>query len=140
MSGPAPIEQMLSFHLEQARAASNRRFAEMAATTGLTHKQACALWLIGDHPGIAQIDLGQRLQMDRATTMGVVNRLQQRGLIRREKSASDARKQALYLDPLGETVLRSARQALREQDQWLARRFTATERNVLADLLARLHQ
>lgn len=140
MSGPARIEQMLSFHLGQARAASNRRFAEMAAALGITHKQASALWLVGDHPGIAQVDLGQRLQMDRATTMGVVNRLEQRGLIRREKSVSDARKQALYLEPLGETALRSAQQALREHDLWLSRRLTAAERDVLVDLLARLHQ
>lgn len=140
MSAPDRVEQTLSFHLGQARAASNRHFAETAALAGLTHKQVCALWLIADYPGIAQIDLGQKLQMDRATTMGVVNRLQARGLIRREKSSRDARKQALHLEPQGETALHGARQAMREHEAWLARRFTAAERSMLADLLARLHQ
>ena len=78
--------------------------------------------------------------MDRATTMGVVNRLQSRGLVRRERSTSDGRKQALYLEPSSEPVLAEARQATRDHETWLASRFTATERETLIDLLGRLHQ
>ncbi len=136
----AGIEQALGFHLGQAQGSSSRHFAEIAAPLGLTQKQVFALWLIADHPGISQIDLGQRLQMDRATTMGVVNRLQARELIRREKSASDGRKQALHLDPAGEAAVAAARLVVRDHESWLASRFTATELGTLADLLARLHQ
>lgn len=134
------IEQALSFHLGQAQGASNRHFAQITAALGLTLKQVCALWLIADHPGLSQIELGHKLHMDRATTMGVVNRLQARGLIRRERSASDGRKQALFLEPSGEPVLALARQATRDHEAWLASRFTATERETLIDLLGRLHQ
>lgn len=134
------IEQALSFHLGLANGASNRHFTEIAAALGLTQKQACALWLIADHAGISQIDLGQRLQMDRATTMGVVNRLQARGLVRREKSASDGRKQALHLEPAGEATLAATRQATRDHEAWLTSRFTKAERDTLIELLARLHQ
>lgn len=134
------IEQALSFHLGQAQGASNRHFTEIAAALGLTLKQVCALWLIAEHPGMSQIDLGHKLHMDRATTMGVVNRLQARGLVRREKSASDGRKQALFLEPSGEPVLTEARQATRDHEAWLASRFTAVEREMLVDLLSRLHQ
>lgn len=134
------IEQALSFHLGLANGASNRHFTEIAAALGLTQKQVCALWLISEHPGISQIDLGQRLHMDRATTMGVVNRLQARGLIRREKSASDGRKQALHLEPAGAPALTASQQAMRDHETWLASRFTKAERATLTDLLARLHQ
>ena len=134
------IEQAPGFHLAQAQGSSSRHFAEIAAPLGLTQKQVFALWLVADHPGISQIDLGQRLQMDRATTMGVVNRLQARGLIRREKSSSDGRKQALYLDPAGEAAIAAARLAVRDHENWLASRFTAAELGILTDLLARLHQ
>ena len=142
-SEPGPldrIEQVLSFHLGQAHGVSNRHFAETAAPLGLTQKQVLALWLVADSPGIAQIDLGQRLHMDRATTMGVVNRLRARGLIRREKSASDGRKQALFLEPAGEAAMAAARETVRSHEIWLASRFTRTEWEMLADLLARLHQ
>ena len=134
------IELALSFQLGQAHGASNRHFAQIAATLGLTLKQVCALWLIADHPGLSQMDLGHKLHMDRATTMGVVNRLQARGLVRRERSASDGRKQALYLEPSGEPVLALARQAIGDQETWLASRFTPAERETLIDLLGRLHQ
>lgn len=134
------IELALSFQLGQAHGASNRHFAQIAAALGLTLKQVCALWLIADHPGLSQIDLGHKLHMDRATTMGVVNRLQSRGLVRRERSTSDGRKQALYLEPSSEPVLAEARQVTRDHETWLASRFTATERDTLIDLLGRLHQ
>ncbi len=119
------IEQTPGFRLAQAQGSSGRLFAEIAAPLGLTQKQVFALWLVADHPGISQIDLGQRLQMDRATTMGVVNRLQARGLIRREKSSSDGRKQALHLDPAGEAAIAAARLVVRDHENWLASRFTA---------------
>lgn len=134
------IELALSFQLGQAHGASNRHFAQIATTLGLTFKQVCALWLIAEHPGLSQIDLGHKLHMDRATTMGVVNRLQSRGLVRRERSTSDGRKQALYLEPSGEPILTLARQATCDHETWLASRFTATERETLIDLLGRLHQ
>ena len=57
-------------------------------------------------------DLGQRLRMDRATTMTIINRLQARHFLRREKSPTDGRKQALYLTPQGEAML------TRLADEW----------------------
>ena len=97
------------------------------------------LWLVDDHPGISQIAVGQRLQMDRATTMTIVNRLQERGYLRRERSTSDARKQALYLTPEGGTALATAKGCIGEHEAWLKGRFTSDEVKKLVEMLARIH-
>ena len=63
--------------------------------------------------------------MDRATTMTIVNRLQERAYMRRERSDSDGRKQALYLTEPGVAALAEAKAAIAEHEAWLKGRFSA---------------
>jgi DNA-binding MarR family transcriptional regulator len=134
------INGIVGFHIRLAHGACYRHFTETFAELDLTQKQVSVLWLISDHPGISQTDLGQRLRMDRATTMTIVNRLQARHYLRREKSPSDGRKQALYLEPAGISVLVKAKQAVREHEAWVKGRFTESEVRMLMELLARIHE
>jgi DNA-binding MarR family transcriptional regulator len=117
-----------------------RHFTETFAELGLTQKQVSVLWLVDDHPGIAQTDLAQRLQMDRATTMAIINRLQAKQLLRRDRSAHDGRKQALYLEPEGHAMLARAKLAIGEHEAWVKRHFSDAEVKVLIELLSRIHE
>ena len=95
------IADIVGFHIRLAHAAVLRHFTETFTDLDLTQKQVSVLWLVDDHPGISQIEVGRRLRMDRATTMTIVNRLQEREFLRRERSESDGRKQALHLTEEG---------------------------------------
>jgi DNA-binding MarR family transcriptional regulator len=112
---------------------------ETFAHLDLTQKQVSVLWLVDDHPGIAQTDLAQRLQMDRATVMAIVNRLQARDYLERGASAIDKRRQTLNLRPAGQAALRDARKAILEHETWLKGRFNKRELKQLVALLARIH-
>ena len=105
----AGLNDIVGFHIRLAHGAVYRHFTETFADLDLTQKQVSALWLVNECPGVSQIELGGRLRMDRATTMTIVNRLQQRGYMRRERSASDGRKQALYLTEAGTGALAAER-------------------------------
>ena len=131
-------DDVVGFHLRLAQAVVHRHFSESLAEWKLTQSQLAVLWLVADHPGIAQTTIGQHLQMDRATTMAVVNRLQSRGFIERGKSLSDGRKQTLNLTGPGLTVLAGAQLALGPHEAWLKARYTAREVAVLVELLGRL--
>lgn len=133
------LADIVGFHIRLAHVAVYRHFTETFADLDLTQKQVSVLWLVADHPGISQIDLGQRLQMDRATTMTIVNRLQERGYLRRERSTSDARKQALYLTPEGSKALVTAKDCIADHEAWLKGRFTPDEVKKLVEMLARIH-
>ena len=52
----------MGFHIRLAHGAVYRHFTETFSDLDLTQKQVSVLWLVDDHPGIAQIDVGQRLQ------------------------------------------------------------------------------
>jgi DNA-binding MarR family transcriptional regulator len=134
------INSIIGFHIRLAHGACYRHFTETFAELELTQKQVSVMWLVADHPGISQIDLGQRLRMDRATTMTIVNRLQARHYLRREKSPTDGRKQALFLEPGGDQALALAKRAIQEHEAWVKGRFTDAEVQILMELLARIHE
>ncbi len=133
------LNDIVGFHIRLAHGAVYRHFTETFANLDLTQKQVSVLWMVGDKPGIAQIELGQRLRMDRATTMTIVNRLQERGYLRRERSETDKRKQALYLTPAGSQALEKAKLCIAEHENWLKSRFTGDEVEKLVEMLARIH-
>ena len=134
------LADIVGFHIRLAHVAVYRHFTETFCDLDLTQKQVSVLWLVDDHPGISQIAVGQRLQMDRATTMTIVNRLQERSYLRRERSTSDARKQALFLTPEGRTALATAKGCIAEHEAWLKGRFTSDEVKKLVEMLARIHE
>lgn len=137
--GIGAINDILGFHIRLAHGAVYRHFLETFAHLDLTQKQVSVLWLVGDHPGIAQTDLARRLQMDRATVMAIVNRLQARDFLERGESQNDRRRQTLTLRPAGHAVLTDARKAILDHEAWLKSRFNKREVKQLIGLLSRIH-
>lgn len=134
------IRNIVGFHIRLAHGAVYRHFTETFTELDLTQKQVSVLWLVDDHPDIAQTDLAHRMRMDRATTMAIVNRLEARGLLVRGKSETDGRKQTLNLTADGQEMLRVAKQAILEHETWLKSRFTEKEVAKLIELLTRIHE
>ena len=136
---PTDLDSILGFHLRLAHGAVLRHFTEHFAELDLTQKQVSVLWLVHDHPGIAQTDLAARLQMDRATTMAIVHALERRGLLARGHAANDKRRVALSLTAEGGTALTQARRAITTHETWLKSKFTKSEIGQLTALLRRIH-
>ena len=139
LSDVGEIKDILGFHIRLAHVAVYRHFMDTFSDLDLTQKQVSVLWLVSDNPGIAQTDLAQRLRMDRATTMGIVNRLEARHYLRRGPSPEDRRRKTLYLTPQGEDMLHRARQCIWAHEKWLKNRFTRKEIETLMGLLDRIH-
>ena len=137
--GIGAIGDILGFHIRLAHGAVYRHFTETFDHLGLSQKQVSVLWLIDDHPGIAQTDLARRLQMDRATVMAIVNRLQARDFLERGRSSGDQRRQTLTLKPAGKAALVEARKAILDHEAWLKGRFNKREIKQLISLLTRIH-
>ena len=134
------IRNIVGFHIRLAHGAVYRHFTETFAHLDLTQKQVSVLWLVDDHPNIAQIDLARRMRMDRATTMAIVNRLESKKYLVRGISKIDARKQTLNLTDIGRKALMTAKSAIRQHEQWLKSRFTDKEVAKLIEMLARIHE
>jgi DNA-binding MarR family transcriptional regulator len=133
------IDNILGFHIRLAHGTVYRHFMQSFKFLGMTQKQVSVLWLVSDHPGIAQAELAKRLQLDRATVMAIVNRLAKRAFLVRGASETDGRKQTLTLQATGLRALQEAKRAIRAHEKWLKNRFTAKEFRTLVGLLRKIH-
>jgi DNA-binding MarR family transcriptional regulator len=133
------LDGIIGLHIRLAHGAVYRHFSQTFADLQLTQKQVSVLWLIERNPGIAQTDVANQLQMDRATTMAIVNTLQDRNLLVRGSSVQDRRRQPLSLTSVGHITLTTARAAIIEHETWLKARFSDSETSVLMELLSRIH-
>ena len=134
------IRNIVGFHIRLAHGAVYRHFTESFSHLELSQKQVSVLWLVDDHPDIAQTDLAKRMRMDRATTMAIVNRLQARGFLVRGKAKNDGRKQTLNLTDDGREMLVEAKEAIRSHKEWLKARFTEEEVALFVSFLERIHE
>jgi DNA-binding MarR family transcriptional regulator len=133
------LDQVLGFHVRQAQGTMHRQIIVVLAKVDLTQKQSATLWLIGANPGASQIAIGGALRMDRATTMGVIDKLEARKLVVRQRSAVDRRRHELYLTPMGQKLLVDVKTMVKAHEQAFADRFTASELETLVGLLKRLY-
>ncbi|PKO66222.1 MAG: MarR family transcriptional regulator [Betaproteobacteria bacterium HGW-Betaproteobacteria-16] len=84
--------------------------AQMAAAGfDMTSVQFAALDAIAQQPGIDQASLAATISFDRATIGGVIERLENKGLVRREISAQDRRARQLHLTREGKQLLSACR-------------------------------
>jgi DNA-binding MarR family transcriptional regulator len=78
--------------------------------------------------------------MDRTTTALVVSKLEQRDLLRRERSTRDQRSKIVSIMPAGEKLLRAALPAVKAAQRRIVAPLNAAESVQLMELLEKLAQ
>lgn len=101
----------------------------------LTPVQYAALSAIGAYPALDQATLSSTIAYDRVTIGGVVDRLVQKGLVRRETSARDRRARELFLTQDGEETLGAVTPLVRHTQVLLLDGLDQVERETLIALL-----
>ena len=133
------LSSLLGFHLRMASVALYRDFVSAMEGVDLTQRQVATLFLIAANPGTPQVAIAQHLGADRATIMAMVDRLEMRGLITRERSKADRRRQELFVTKLGEKTLATVKTRIAEHEKRFTARLTPAEVEVLTNLLRRVN-
>ncbi|MEU9126988.1 MarR family transcriptional regulator [Kitasatospora sp. NPDC048540] len=107
-AAPTPVELM--DQLARAAAAYYRCFATVAAERGLTLMQGKMLSLL--RTPMPMRTLADLLACDASNVTGIVDRLEARGLVRREVAAADRRVKNVLLTEQGEQTVRLIRAEL----------------------------
>jgi DNA-binding MarR family transcriptional regulator len=79
--------------------------AEASGPTGLTQRQYTVLAAAGAADGVSQSDLVRATGIDRSTLADLVARMISKGLLERERSATDARANTVRLSAAGKSAL-----------------------------------
>lgn len=97
----------------------------------LTGPQFAVLTAVDAYPGAEQGSLASSVALDRSTMASIVRRLEDRGLIVRERPAEDGRKRLLRLTPDGEVALRETDRRARDLDRLLMQGYDGAEQEAL---------
>jgi DNA-binding MarR family transcriptional regulator len=133
------LPSLLGYHLRIAHIAVFQNFSRTVGEAGITPPQLGTLLLVEANPGISQSAVAEALRFDRSTLGQIVDRLEERGLLKRESSARDRRSHALALTAAGARLLVTLKELLRVHEAEIAHELSSSERATLLSLLERLH-
>jgi len=132
------LDAQIGFILRRAHQRHVAIFAECLSDFALTPQQFSALAKIRETGGVSQNRLGRLTAMDPATILGVVQRLNQRGLIERAPDPTDPRSTRLTLTAAGLDLIGEAIPHAMEATERTLSSLSAGERKELVALLAKL--
>jgi DNA-binding MarR family transcriptional regulator len=122
LAGPPPeLADRMAYLLKHAQLGLAGLTAEALAPFGVSGRELAVLTVLaGQEPG-SQQQAAQRLGVDRTTMVGLVDALEDKGLVRRRAHAEDRRRNVIELTGAGRDTSRRAGQASRDAE----RRFLA---------------
>src|SRR5215469_1784712 len=132
------LPDLIGYHVRRAQLAIYQDFAVTMDGAELTPGQFGVLALIDANPGLSQTRLGEILGIDRSTVVGVIDKLETRGLVERAAHPQDRRAHALRLSPSGAKRFNELARRVRSHENRIARRLSAPERALLIGLLQRI--
>src|SRR5262245_53172081 len=97
--------------------------------------QFSVLVVIAANPGLSQSDVADRLGIERARLVRLLDKLERRGLTQRLNSRNDRRSHALRLTREGHNALRRAKTLAALHEARLAEKLGADRRRLLIDAL-----
>jgi DNA-binding MarR family transcriptional regulator len=107
---------------------------------GVSAAGGLVLGILRDHGTMPPSELGDRLQVTRATVTGVVDSLERRGFVRRAANPADRRSLLLELTPAGRAVVQELRTLVHGSERaWMAV-LSEAELRVYIDVLHRIQE
>jgi len=104
-AAPVELDTLPGHHIRRLQQIAVAIFLQETEPHGITPVQFAALQTVCNTPGLDQRTLARSIGFDTSTTAGVIDRLEARGLLRRNASAEDRRVRLLTLTPEGQALL-----------------------------------
>lgn len=115
------LEDKLGFRIRMAERSIYKTFIQ---NVGMTPVQYSIFTLVAENEGMSQGVIGEALNMDRASTMAIMDKLEKAGLIERRKSLVDRRRHALYLTAKGKKEIVKTENKVKQTDDKFKQRLT----------------
>jgi len=141
---PTPINvgmlpNLLGYCVRRAQIALWRDLTRSLGEVKVRPAEFSMMVLVDSNPGIAQIELANQLDVDKATIVGLVDQLQRQKWAMRRQSTVDRRRQGIYLTAFGARELRRLEKTMIEHEARFTRLFSHDELAQLFAYLRRIH-
>jgi DNA-binding MarR family transcriptional regulator len=125
----------LGYSLRRAQVWVFQDFIRALSVIDIRPAQYSVLVVIGANPGLSQAELADRLAIERARLVHMLDHLQRRGLTERLPSPTDRRTHALQLTREGQRVLKRAKALAAGHEARLTEKLGADAREQVLELL-----
>ncbi len=129
------LTQHLGYFLRRAQVWVFQDFIKSLSAVDLRPAQYSVLVVIGANPGLSQAELADRLAIERARLVHMLDHLQKRGLTERLPSPTDRRTHALQLTREGQKVLKRAKALAAKHEERLSQKLGPGAREEMLRLL-----
>ena len=134
-----PLAGIVGFHIARAAVTTQHHFQRhIAAAFDLSKTEFSLLMLVMANPGIVPKRLARALAVTAPKLTLLLDGLQSRHLIQRERNAADGRSQHLLLTERGRKLARDAAAAAEPMERELLGHLSRAEHAMLIELLAKL--
>lgn len=134
-----PLQDLFGFHLRQAYTPFGQAYRKAAASFRLKPSQFTVLVLIMHNPGCSQSELAEASNIERSNFVPIIDDLEQRGLLSREKAPEDRRSYTIQLTAKGKKLVAKAAKPILSESKQVSSVLTAEERSTLKRLLMKLY-
>lgn len=93
-----------------------------------------------DNEKVSQKELAQAVQVTHPTMIGLIDRLEEKGMVSRQVDGNDRRYRYIRLTDMGRQYLNQSKQDAEAMDSALVRNFTQEEVAVLKSLLDKVYE
>jgi DNA-binding MarR family transcriptional regulator len=132
------LSRSLAFHVRKAQLALQRRGLRSISALHVGPAEFGTLVLCEQNPGMAQFQIAAALDIDKASVVAVVDRLEELGWLLRRRSHRDRRRYGLHLTAEGLRQAGVLRAQAEEAESFAKDIFSPDEFTQLLGLLSRL--
>jgi DNA-binding MarR family transcriptional regulator len=132
------LPDLLGYNMRCAQLALQRSFVRTMGNTEIGSGIFGLLVLAGANPGIAQIQVATHLNVDKASVVSMVDKLEETGWLVRRRALDDRRRYGLFLTTEGTRQLKLLKAQMQEREQSLGSLYSDEERRQLIGLLQRM--
>lgn len=133
------LDDYLQFLLATASGLASYPFHNQVVAAGISVAEWRVVACLWDSDGQTITELARLAQMEQSRLTRVIERMEKRGYVRRERKADDRRKVYVWLEPVGlETARELVAKAKLQEAEFLAANLTAAEGERLKRLLRKI--
>ncbi|MGH1329660.1 MAG: MarR family winged helix-turn-helix transcriptional regulator [Paracoccaceae bacterium] len=130
---------LVGYNLKRAYMLIHGDFRTTLEALNVSQRTFSVLSVVVENPDISQSDVARALGIERSGTVVIVDELESRDMIERNKVPGDRRAYALRATDAGQLAYSEAMAIVREHEDNMLSDFSEEERIVLRGLLRRIH-
>lgn len=133
------LDQCVNFVLTKAQNSVQQLFKAELAPYGVTPGQYGVLKCLWDQNGLTAKQLAERLYLDSSTITGILDRMENKGLINRYHDARDRRALCVMITTVGQELQEPVTQAIINANKKVLQNFDKEASEILRKMLLELN-